>query len=59
MWLLRPYCWIAVLSCEAKSLVALEMEIARETPPKFNITLEKSRLEAYFPIGKVTFQVLS
>ena len=29
-----------------------------DTPPKFNIAPEKWWLEAYFPIGKVTFQGL-
>ena len=30
-----------------------------DTPPKFNIAPEKWWLEAYFPIGKVTFQGLT
>ena len=30
-----------------------------DTPPKFNIAPEKSWLEDYFPMGKVTFQGLS
>ena len=36
----------------------ISMKNKDDTPPKFNIAPEKWWLEAYFPIGKVTFQGL-
>ena len=37
----------------------ISMKNKDDTPPKFNIAPEKWWLEAYFPIGKVTFRGLS
>ena len=34
------------------------IQMALNTPPKFNVAPEKWWLEDYFPIGKVTFQGL-
>ncbi len=43
---------------DPESTNRIAIQVANNTPPKFNIAPEKWWLEDYFPIGKVTFQGL-
>ena len=47
-----------VRTLQPKLPIVLQMRCLDGTPPKFNIASEKWWLEAYFPIGKATFQGL-